>query len=258
MRFTEVTLAGPAGLPAFYRDVLGLPHDGDGIRIGETTLRFEPGDGKAFYHFALLVPGDRFDAAHAWAEQRVALRGGVFDSEDGDSEAIYFEDPARNIVELIAHHGLEENGQGGPFTIEELVGFSELGFVSDPPTLLRELETLGLELFRGTVDERNRLAFVGERGRTFILAPPGRGWLPDGRPAEPHPVMAVVEAPRQGRVELSDGPYAVTSGPSEQDAKTKAQRPAIPLPQTPRSGLDAAGIRGSLEEFLASRATRRL
>jgi len=56
--------------------------------------------------------------------------------------------------------------------------------------------------FRGTVDEPNRLAFVGERGRTFILAPPGRGWIPTDRPAEPHPVEALIEAPQPARFEL--------------------------------------------------------
>jgi hypothetical protein len=43
------------------------------------------------------------------------------------------------------------------------------------------------------VDERDRLAFVGERGRTFILAPPNRGWMPTGGAAEPHPVAVVLD-----------------------------------------------------------------
>jgi hypothetical protein len=50
------------------------------------------------------------------------------------------------------------------------------------------LESRGLRLWDGTIDEPDRLAFVGEPGRTLILAPSGRGWMPTGRPAEPHPV----------------------------------------------------------------------
>jgi hypothetical protein len=195
VRFVEVTLAAPpdlvAGLEAFYAGW-----------TGETTLRFRAGAGAPFYHFALLVPGDRFDAAHAWAEERVEI---LADAETGErifrtrdewnSSAIYFHDPAGNIVELIAHHGLEENGRTGAFATEEIVGCSELGVVGDRRDLLRRLEAVGLELFRGTVDEPDRLAFVGEPGRTFILSPPGRGWLPLGRPAEPHPVEAAIELP---------------------------------------------------------------
>jgi len=193
VRFAEVTLSAPADLRDFYGGELGLAVEGDTIVVGETRLRFEvePGSG-AFYHFAFLVPGDRFDAALTWADGRVELLGEVFDSENWDSRAVYFHDPAGNIVELIAHHGLEETGRSGPFAADELLGFSELGIVGDRKSLLRELETEGLALWSGTVDEPDRLAFVGEKGRTLILAPPGRGWLPTDRPAEPHPVEYVL------------------------------------------------------------------
>jgi hypothetical protein len=198
MRFAEVTLAAPVELSGFYSGELGLPLDGDAILVGETRLRFDVEDGGAFYHFAFLVPGDRFDDALAWARGRVELLGDVFDFEAWDARAVYFHDPAGSIVELIAHHGLEENRRTGGFAAEELVGFSELGLVGDPPLLLGQLEAVGLELWDGTIDEPGRLAFVGEPGRTFILAPPGRGWLPTARPAEPHPVEAKVELDGEG------------------------------------------------------------
>ena len=193
MRFAEVTLSAPLDLRDFYGGELGLPLDGDAIVVGETRLRFEIDEGSgAFYHFAFLVPGDRFAGALEWARERVALLGDVFEFENWDAEAVYFHDPAGSIVELIAHHGLEENGRDGPFAADELFGFSELGIVGDRARLLRRLETEGLELWSGTVEEPDRLAFVGEKGRTLILAPPGRGWLPTGRPAEPHPVEYVL------------------------------------------------------------------
>jgi len=190
MRFVEVTLAAPLDVQDFYGGTLAMPLEDDAIVVGETSLRFEVADDGAFYHFAFLVPGDRFDAALTWAKEHLELLGEVFDFEAWDARAIYFHDPAGSIVELIAHHGLEENGRTGGFSTEEIVGFSELGLVGDQLLLLRELEEAGLELWDGTIDEPDRLAFVGERGRTFILAPPGRGWLPTGRPAEPHPVEA--------------------------------------------------------------------
>jgi len=177
MRFVEVTLTAPVGhlpeLEAFYAGM-----------TGETTLRFRAGGGDPFYHVALLVPGDRFDAAHAWADERFELLGGVFEFENWDARAVYFLDPAGNIVELIAHCGLEENGCVGEFAAEEIVGFSELGLVGERAERLAELE---LPLWSGTIDDPESLAFVGEKGRTLILAEEGRGWLPTGRPAEPHP-----------------------------------------------------------------------
>jgi len=192
MRFAEVTLEAPLDVQGFYGGELRLPLDGAAIVVGETRLRFDVEEGGAFYHFAFLVPGDRFGAALEWAQQRVDLLGDVFEFENWDAEAVYFHDPAGSIVELIAHHGFEENGRSGPFSADELLGFSELGIVGERKALLRELETEGLELWSGTVDEPDRLAFVGEKGRTLILAPPGRGWLPTDRPAEPHPVEYVL------------------------------------------------------------------
>jgi hypothetical protein len=178
MRFVEVTLAAPADLvpelAAFY----------DGM-TGETALRFVPGEGEPFYHFALLVPGDRFDAAHAWADERFELVGGAFDFKNWDARAVYFLDAAGNIVELIAHHELEETGRTGAFGAEEIVGFSELGLVGNRAENLRMSR---LPLWSGTIDDSERLAFIGEKGRTLILAEEGRGWLPTGRPAEIHPV----------------------------------------------------------------------
>jgi hypothetical protein len=194
MRFVEVTLAAPAGLADFYGETFGLPVADGAVRVGETTLRFEPADDEPFYHFALLVPGDRFDAALAWAGEHVELLGDVFDFDNWDALAVYFHDPAGNIVELIAHHGLDENGRKGPFATEELVGLSELGIVGDRTALLSDLEDRGLELWSGTIDDPDTLGFVGEKGRTAILAPAGRGWLPTGRPAEPHPVDFVLAA----------------------------------------------------------------
>ena len=88
----------------------------------------------------------------------------------------------------------------------------ELGLVGDPVVLARQLaEKLGLALWEGTVEESGRLAFVGDPARTFILAPPGRGWLPTGRAAEPHPVEALIAGRKNAEVELEDSRYRIRS-----------------------------------------------
>jgi len=220
MRFLSVTLHAPAGrlleLAGFYGR-LGLEVQSDreraiSFRAGETELELVSSDGEPFYHFALLVPGNRFEAANAAAGSVAELLperetgDTVFDSDNWSSLACYFHDPAGNIVELIAHRGLLETAVDGEFGAAELIGLSELGLVGDRPVMAAGLAgVLGLELWDGTLAEPTRLAFVGERARTLILAPPGRGWVPTGRAAEAHPVDAVLAGRRDAQLELAEG-----------------------------------------------------
>jgi hypothetical protein len=186
VKFERVRLRAPAHLLADLREFY------DRIDTGNTELEFAAGDGKPFYHFAFLTPPDRFDELAAGED--------VFDFDFWNAKAFYFHDPAGNIVELIAHQGLDDRH-----------GLSELGLVGDTRAMAGELQTLGLELWDGTVDEEDRLAFVGERGRTLILAPPGRGWMPTGRPSERHPVEAEVSGAGSGSVELEEGLYRISA-----------------------------------------------
>jgi hypothetical protein len=185
------------------------------VRIGRTRLELATAEGRPFYHFALLVPGDRFGAALGWAGGRVELlpdpESGetIFEFDFWNARACYFHDPAGNIVELIAHRGIGENGRAGAFGPDELLGLSELGLVGDPEPMAAALaRNTGLELWSGTVEEPGRLAFVGEQARTLILSPPDRGWLPTGRPAERHPVEVDV-AGAAGEAVLESGLHVV-------------------------------------------------
>jgi catechol 2,3-dioxygenase-like lactoylglutathione lyase family enzyme len=214
MQFLDVTLqAARDRVPAlrdYYLKRLGIDRtDGDHVAIGVTTLSFVAAEGEPFYHFALLVPGDRFVAALAWAAERVELLPGgaidelVFRFDSWDARACYFHDPAGNIVELIAHRRVGQNGLVGDFDPSELLGFSELGLVGNPPEIADGLGQLGLRLWDGELTPTG-LAFYGERARTFILSPEGRGWLPTRRPAEPHPVAVVLSGPATGEVAVGN------------------------------------------------------
>jgi catechol 2,3-dioxygenase-like lactoylglutathione lyase family enzyme len=212
VRFERVTLAAgdPDVVRSFYVERLGLAClDGGSLRVGESVLEFVPGEGAPFYHFAFLVPGDRFEATLEWVSTRVELLGdGVYDFPAWDAQACYFHDPAASIVELIAHRGHEESGASGEFGAEELVGVSELGLVGDIPAMAEALHAeLGLEVWDGTLT--GSLAFVGEQARTMILAREGRGWLPTGRPSELHPLSVEVAAGIRGVLELEGGRYRV-------------------------------------------------
>ena len=195
-----------AALADFYGATLELRterDDGGGVvvHVGAAELAFAaaPAGARPFYHFALLVPGNRFDAALGWIGARAALLPGahgeaVFDFDFWDARACYFHDPAGNIVELIAHHGLADGPATAPFAAGELAGLSEIGIVTPRPAdAVAALEReLGLELWSGGVEATDGLGFVGRKARTLIVAGEGRGWLPTGRRAEPHPVAVTL------------------------------------------------------------------
>ena len=219
MIFRHVVLGGPPkhmdDLGDFY-EKLGFELEPDRVlfQAGETTMEFDPAPGEPFYHFAFLVPGDRFEAALEWARSHVDLLpdpdtgDDVFPFDNWDAHACYFEDPAGNILELASHHDMEENGREGPFEAAEIIGLSELGLVGDKEQMAAELKRLGFELWDGTMTDPQRLAFVGERGRTLILASPGRGWMPTGRQGESHPVEAVFA---EGSAIFQDGALVINA-----------------------------------------------
>ena len=119
----------------------------------------------------------------------------MFRFDAWDADACYVHDPAGNIVELIAHHGVAEALGRGAFHAGELAGISEAGLVvTDPPAAAGTLAAVGLELWSGGVEGEDALAFIGRQAHTLILCAPGRPWLPTHRPAECHPVTATVAA----------------------------------------------------------------
>jgi hypothetical protein len=199
MEFLRVGLQVPSSnrraVKHFYATTLGLGAAvEEGHAIGATMLVFEPHTGTPFYHFAILLPGDRFTAAETWVRQRVELLGDSVHFAAWRADSLYFHDPAGSIVELIAHDGKAENGRHGEFSPAEFIGLSEIGLVGDVASITADLARLELDVFAGGGTD---LAFLGEPTGTVIVAAIGRGWLPLDRPAETHPVhLTVAGAPK--------------------------------------------------------------
>jgi hypothetical protein len=235
MDFLDVRLAlqvdAAAEMRWFYLNCLGFDDAGTanaedllGVRIGKTVLRFTaaPPDSEPFYHLALLAPGDRFEAALTWLAERSELLPDpdtgdyVFDFDNWGALACYCLDPVGNIVEVIAHRGLGESGSGGSFHADEFLGFSELGLVvpNKPEAVSQLTREIDLQVWDGELHDPERLVFLGERGRTLILSPPGRGWLPTGRPAELHAVEVVVTGSRPRVAYITGTKHRVESRPS--------------------------------------------
>lgn len=227
MRIQRVRLraaeARGQALERFYGDQLGLSAlTGSstwlGFSAGETTLEFSPvASGQPFYHFAFRVPRNRFRAARAWLARHTDLLAEAdssetsFEFQNWNAEACYAHDPCGNIVELIAHHGLlDETPDDQPFTAAELLGVCEVGLVGhDTRAMANVLGVLGIGLWDGALDVPGRLAFMGDREGTLILALAGRGWMPTSRPAELHETDVLLAGTRDAEVTLPGTPHRV-------------------------------------------------
>ena len=102
-------------LADFYSATLGLPLAGRGaetftLSCGQSTLTFRQHAAVPPYHFAFNIPPRQEEAALAWLKERVAVLHGddgeITDFPAWNARAVYFTDPAGNIVEFIARRDL--------------------------------------------------------------------------------------------------------------------------------------------------------
>lgn len=173
----------------FYVNLFGFPlikEDNKSFRmaVGSSELEFTEKhvEGNPFYHFAFNIPSNQFQEAKAWVKERVELN--VEDGEDEayfsffSAHALYFYDPAGNIVEFISRQTSVEGSR--PFSIESVLNISEIGLTVD------DAIRAGNRLIEKGIRERDNnplsqtsLNFMGERskGIYMILNQPGRRWI---------------------------------------------------------------------------------
>ena len=105
-----------------------------------------------------------------------------FHFETWNADAVYFFDPAGNVVELIARHNLR-NASKKPFSGDSILCISEIAYpVEDVTLFCQHLKAeLKLKLYSG--DEKN-FAALGDEDGLVIVVPVGRHWYPTQIPAE--------------------------------------------------------------------------
>lgn len=213
MRFRELILQArdPDSLAAWYGAALGLPPaDGTpvGFVAGLTTVRFERAapDLTPTYHFAFNIPANQVADALRWLRGRAPILESdgepVVDYRSWDAHAVYFSDPAGNVVELIARHALP-NASARPFGAASLLEVSEVGLpCQSVPDLAVELrKAFGIEEYGSS---HARFAALGDERGLLILVPEGRPWFPTTAQARPFPLRVVHEGAAH---EVSGLPY---------------------------------------------------
>lgn len=187
------TAAPFSNLKDFYHGSLGFPVVSEGaveitFQGGLTPITFvvaPPEMGNPWYHVAFNIPENKLLLAREWQLRRSPLiptppravdpryPGDIRHFPRWNSHAMFFWDPAGNLLEYIARHDLN-NGSDGAFTVADILYVSEIGLVVDEQAATaRQLhEDLGLEVYpRAT---RNWWAMGDETG--LLLCIPKRLW----------------------------------------------------------------------------------
>lgn len=166
-----------------------------GLKIGETYITFlHPyNSGSEFrYHFAFNIPENQIVQAKEWLETRVELLSlngeSIFHFSKWDAHAIYFFDPAGNIVEFIARHTLP-NASSEPFGSHSILNLSEIGIsVEDvkESSVQRITNALNLPFYDG--ENSDSFTAIGDETGLLIIVKRSRVWFPEtGTPALENP-----------------------------------------------------------------------
>ena len=231
MRIVGLTLdcADLGAQEDFYGGTLGLEvaRVGDGsleVRLRDSTVRFRPAAAGAAprYHFAINVPPGSIARAAGWVAERhepLAFHGDP-DEEEGativhtarGTPAVYFLDPAGNVVELIANVRLGDPGDslGSAFGPGDLLAVAEIGIAAADPgaTCAAVEEFFGQGALWGGAPGW-LLTALGDDHAVVIVAPLDRGWIPVALPARPAPTEIVAIGDEAGETTLAEGPYVL-------------------------------------------------
>lgn len=222
-----LTAAALDEMRAFYGDALGLPileHDERAITIGAgltklTFRRAEPNQGEPWYHVAFNIPENKLFLARKWQLARTPLHQrppgsslagypDVADFQHWNAHAVFFWDPAGNLLEYIARHDLPNAAPGG-FTSSDILYASEIGLIAqDVPAASASIrDALGWEAFRGAGPTFQP---IGDDRGLIIVFPIGRDWgRADGLTTRVFPTRVTVRGTRPSTFELPEHPFRI-------------------------------------------------
>ena len=193
----------------FYTKVLGVTciartDQYVSLQMGNSILTIAYKPEATPYHFAITIPAHKEIEALAWLKARVAIEqegsNEIIDFTAWNAKAMYFYDPDKNIVELIARNNLK-NTVPEPFDTSQFLEISEIGVptvaIENVYTQLNALT--GISIYDGSFD---RFCAIGdERGLFICINPKVKDWFPtnDNAFASAFEIM-VVEQGKEFRV----------------------------------------------------------
>jgi catechol 2,3-dioxygenase-like lactoylglutathione lyase family enzyme len=193
-------------LKEFYLDVLGFDlieaeRNRFSFQVGETKIEFKETLEEAYYHFAFNIPMNQAKDAINWLKAKdiniLKYKGAeIVDFANWEAEALYFYDPAGNIVEFIARRPLAV-ASNESFSASSILSVSEIGLpLLDVGRILHLLEELAdLPVYSGGPGV---FCAMGDPEGLFIMVDQAKkDWIPENDPAIPFPLQVHFEQQEQ-------------------------------------------------------------
>ncbi|MEM7349522.1 MAG: hypothetical protein AAF657_01865 [Acidobacteriota bacterium] len=205
----------------FYAVKMGWPVSRVGsslrVRTGGTEMRFDaaPEGAAPFYHVAWAIPSNKFDIGKAWLYQRAPLLKNSkghdeFHFKKANRRAVYFKDPAGNILELIARDDLGDVVEG-PFSLRDVLYVNHVGLVIDnmDETIVALNDSLGL---LPTAPPEPNVTKMGDKYRHITLVTKNRLWIPEmEQGAKVFTTEVVMHGPKRAVYDPPNLPYRIST-----------------------------------------------
>lgn len=185
----------------FYTDVLAMPllEESDahfGVKAAATNLFFESG-ASAYYHFAFNIPYFMMSSALEWVKSNVVILtdNGVelIDFPNWNAKAIYFEDPAGNILEFIGRADISVQETAYAFEPKDIINISEVGLSSNDVLALRKKMEQHLHIPHYSGNSSKFCAIGNPEGLFILVNQKEKLWYPTNKAAKAFPLKVHVQ-----------------------------------------------------------------
>ena len=197
-----------AEMQDFYTKTLGFAllsatNDAFEVQIGDSKLHFHTThlvNKQPFYHFACNIPTNKVEEAAKWLALRnidcLQIRKTeveeddtvIAEFDDWNARAVYFYDPAGNIVEFIARLDSRYTSLK-PFAADSVISISEIGLAcANAKTYAADLRTkYDLTSFQKSTNNDDFWALGADNG-LFVISTESRTWFPTDKKVQHFPM----------------------------------------------------------------------
>jgi catechol 2,3-dioxygenase-like lactoylglutathione lyase family enzyme len=199
-------------MKSFYAGTLQMPvveesADQFTVQVGASTLTYRRSDSPAFYHLAFLLAPEAFEGmkAHLTAAPGLLAEADgtvLFTSGQWKANHFYFEDPDRNILEILGTTAGESAA----------APWARIGEVGLPlPNLAEFMHQIAHLVPTEMAPDDETFQFYGNEHGLLVLVREGRPWFPTDRGATAHDIEVVLAGSAEGVAKV--GPVIIRSIP---------------------------------------------